>query len=404
MTAGAQKATVLDIDAAGKTVLVRVDYNVPFRPGTTEISDDSRIRASLPTINHLLGQGSRVVLCSHVGRPKGRVVEELRMAPAARRLSELLGAPVAQAPDCVGPAAEDAVNALESGQAVVLENLRFHPGEEDNDAEFAGALASLADLYVNDAFGAAHRAHASTEGVARLLPSAAGLLMAREVEALGRMLESPARPFVAIMGGAKVSDKIAVLENLADRVDTLLIGGGMAATFLKARGLSVGESPVEEDWVEFAGAFVDAAVDGLSQLLLPVDLIIADAFSSEARCATVDVAGVRPGWRIMDIGPRTLGAFRDALGGAMTVLWNGPMGVFEWEPFARGTAGVAQMLAGLEGATTVVGGGSTAEAIGSLGLAQKMTHVSTGGGASLEFLEGKDLPGYVVLPDKCCEV
>ena len=400
MTTVAQKTTVLDIDAAGKTVLVRVDYNVPFHPGTTEISDDSRIRASLPTISHLLEKESRVVLCSHLGRPRGRVVEELRMAPAAQRLSELLGAPVTQAPDCVGPETAAAVSALEPGHVLVLENLRFHPGEEGNDPKFAQALASLADMYVNDAFGAAHRAHASTEGVARLLPSAAGLLMARELETLGRTLESPERPFAAIMGGAKVSDKIAVLENLAGRVDTLLIGGGMAATFLKAKGLSVGESPVEKDWVELAGAFVDAARDGLTQLLLPVDVVIADTFSSEARIATVDVAEVTAGWRIMDIGPRALETFEDALRGAMTVLWNGPMGVFEWESFAKGTVGVAKILAGLEGATTVVGGGSTAEAVDRLGLAQKMTHVSTGGGASLEFLEGKVLPGYAALPDK----
>ena len=400
MTISTRKRTVLDVDTAGRTVLVRVDYNVPFHPDTTEISDDSRIRASLPTLDHLLEQGSKVVLCSHLGRPNGQVVDELRMAPIARRLSELLDAPVSEAPDCVGPAAEDAVKLLEPGQAVVLENLRFHEGEESNDPEFAQGLASLADIYVNDAFGAAHRAHASTEGVAHLLPSVAGLLMAREIEMLGRTLESPDRPFAAILGGAKVSDKIAVLEDLSGRVDTLMIGGSMAATFLKASGLSVGKSPVEKDWTEFAGAFVDAAGDGLTQLLLPIDVVVADSFSSEATHATVEASKVPDGWLIMDIGPRTIETFDEALVGSMTVLWNGPMGVFEWAPFAAGTAGVADAIAGLGDATTIVGGGSTAEAVERLGVADRMTHVSTGGGASLEFLEGKALPGYAALPDK----
>lgn len=400
MTMITHKRTVLDIDTTGKTVLIRVDYNVPFHPGTTEISDDSRIRASLPTLDHLLRQGSKLVLCSHLGRPKGEVVEELRMAPVTRRLSELLDAPVSQAPECVGPEMAGVMKTMEPGQVLVLENLRFHPGEESNDPEFAKALASLADIYVNDAFGTAHRAHASTEGVAHILPSVAGLLMAREIEMLGRTLESPARPFVAIVGGAKVSDKIAVLENLTGRVDTLIIGGGMAATFLKARGLSVGKSPVEKDWVNFAGALVAASSDGLTQLLLPIDVVVADSFSADANHATVDASEVPNGWQIMDIGPRTLKTLEEALAESMTVLWNGPMGVFEWAPFAAGTAGVADAIAGLRGAITIVGGGSTADAVDRMGVANRLTHVSTGGGASLEFLEGKVLPGYAVLSDK----
>ncbi len=383
-----RKASVRDLDVAGKTVLVRVDYNVPFHPGTTRISDDSRIRASLPTVRYLLDRGSRVVLCSHLGRPGGKTVEELRLAPVARRLGEILEAGVSHIHDCIGPDAESAVRELEPGQALVLENLRFHPGEEDNAPEFAGSLAKLADIYVNDAFGAAHRAHASTEGVARLLPSAAGLLMAREIEMLGRALEAPERPFTAIIGGAKVSDKIAVLENLSRTCDTLIIGGGMAATFLKARGLPVGDSSRH------------SRERGNPCLLLPIDVVAADSFEEEADHVTIDVSEIPGGWRIMDVGPRSVAVFREALAGSKTVLWNGPMGVFEWAPFAAGTAGIANAVAALTDATTIVGGGSTAEAVHRLGLSDRMTHVSTGGGASLEFLEGKLLPGYAVLPDK----
>ena len=395
-----EKASIRDVDLAGRRVLVRVDYNIPFQPGTTIISDDSRVRASLPTIRYLIERRCRVVLCSHLGRPKGRVVEELRMAPATKRLSELLGVPVTQALDCVGSEVEEAARELPAGAVMMLENLRFHPGEESNDPEFASALASLADVYVDDAFGTAHRAHASTTGVAAFLPSVAGFLMARELKMLGRAMDSPERPFAVVLGGAKASDKIAVMENLAGRVDTLVLGGGMAATFLRAKGLEVGESPVEEDRVEFAARLLDGAQLRGPQVCLPDDVVIADSFSETARCRTVDTSEIPVGWRIMDIGPRTVSSFERALGPCRTVVWNGPMGVFEWKPFAGGTAGVANIVAALDSATTVVGGGSTAEAVDRLGLADRMTHVSTGGGASLEFMEGRVLPGVAALMDK----
>ena len=394
------KKTVKDIDVRGKTVLVRVDYNVPFEPGTRAISDDSRIRASLPTVRYLVEQGCRVVLCSHLGRPKGKVVEELRMGPATWRLSEVLGAPVAQAPDCVGAEVQEAVAALPPGGVIMLENLRFHPGEESGSTEFASALASLAEVYVDDAFGTAHRAHASIEGVARLLPSVAGFLMERELEMLGGTLDSPERPFAAILGGAKVSDKMGVLQRLAGKADILMIGGGMAAAFLKARGFEVGDSPVEEDGIGVALELDRSARARAFELLLSVDVVIADSFRETASHRTVDVSDIPGGWQVMDIGPRTVSLFEEALTRSRTVLWNGPMGVFEWPSFAAGTASVANILAGLGGATTVVGGGSTAEAVTDLGLADRMTHVSTGGGASLEFLGNKVLPGVAALMDK----
>ena len=394
------KKTVEDIDVAGKTVLVRVDYNVPFHPGTSDISDDSRIRASLPTLRYLIERDCKVVLCSHMGRPKGKVVEELRMSPTSSRLAKLLGTPIAQASDCIGPDVQNAIGALPSGGVVMLENLRFHEGEEKNDPEFASSLASLAEVYVDDAFGTAHRAHASTDGVTQFLPSVAGFLMSTELEMLGRALESPRRPFAAVMGGAKVSDKIAVLENLAGRVDTLIIGGGMAATFFKAKGLEIGDSLLEEERVQFASEFMRTSKDNGLELLLPVDVVIADSFSATASHRTVGITDIPSGWRIMDIGPQTISLFEKALRVSKTVVWNGPMGVFEWEPFAQGTVRLASVLADMGDATTVVGGGSTAEAVGSLGLADKMTHVSTGGGASLEFLEGKVLPGVAALLDK----
>ena len=403
MTVTTRKTTVRDLNVAGKRVLVRADYNVQFHPGTIRISDDSRIQASLPTVRYLLDRGSRVVLCSHLGRPRGKVVEELRLTPVARRLAEMLDAQTSHARDCIGPDAECAVSRLEPGQALLLENLRFHPGEEKNDPEFAKRLAELADIYVNDAFGAAHRAHASTEGVARLLPSAAGLLMEREIEMLGRALEAPKRPFTAIIGGAKVSDKIAVLEKLSRTVDTLIIGGGMAATFLKARGLPVGDSLVEDDWLEFARSFAERVVRGSFRLLLPTDVVVANSFTEEASHVTVDVSEIPDGWLIMDIGPRSVADFRDALAGSETVLWNGPMGVYEWAPFAAGTVGVSAAVAALTDAMTIVGGGSTAEVVDRLGLSGRMTHVSTGGGASLEFLGGKILPGYAALRDERVE-
>ena len=399
MTGRLSKKSVRDIEVAGKAVLTRVDYNVPFEPGTHKISDDGRIRASLPTVRYLRDRGCRIILCSHLGRPKGRVDEGLRMAPVTERLSELLEAPVKQADGCVGEGVRKAVESLSSGEVLVLENLRFHPGEEGNDPRFASELASLAEVYVDDAFGTAHRAHASTEGVTRFLPSVAGLLLAKELEMLGRVLESPERPCAAILGGVKVSDKIAVLENLAGRVDLLIIGGGMAATFLKAKGLDVGDSSVEDDCVSFAMGLLARAHREGPNLLIPEDVVVADSFDREADCRTVDAAAIEPGWRVMDIGPRTAQRYASEIGKCKTVVWNGPMGVFEWERFAEGTVAVGNAVASLAKATTVVGGGSTAEAVQKLGLAGKMTHVSTGGGASLEFMEGKVLPGVAALMD-----
>lgn len=394
------RQTVRDVDLAGKTVLVRVDYNVPFKPGTTEISDDSRIKASLPTVRYLIERECRVLLCSHLGRPKGRLVDDLRIAPVSRRLSELLGVSVVQASECVGLEVGGLVARLPRGGVLMLENLRFHPGEEANDPEFAAALASPADLYVDDAFGAAHRAHASTEGVTRFLPAVAGLLMARELEALANVLDSPRRPFAAVMGGAKVSDKIGVLENLAAKVDTLIVGGGMAATFLKAKGLEVGDSLIEDGQIPAAIGLLERADDRALSLLLPEDVVVADSFSATAKHRVVGAGEVPRLWRVMDIGPRTASLFEDALKPAMTVVWNGPMGVFEWEAFAAGTIRIAKALAGLEDATTVIGGGSTAEIVAALGLDDQMTHVSTGGGASLEFLAGNSLPGVAALAGK----
>ena len=400
MTGRLSKKSVRDIDVAGKAVLTRVDYNVPFEPGTHIISDDGRIRASLPTVRYLRDRGCKIILCSHLGRPKGQVDEALRMAPVTERLSELLEAPVEQADDCVGEGVRKAVASLSSGEVIVLENLRFHPGEERNDPRFASELASLAEVYVDDAFGTAHRAHASIEGVTRFLPSVAGLLLAKELEMLGRVLESPERPWAAILGGAKVSDKIAVLENLAGRVDLLIIGGGMAATFLKAKGLEVGDSSVEDDCIPFAVELLTRARSDAPKLLIPDDVVVADSFDREAECRTVDATGIEAGWRVMDIGPRTARRYANEIGKCKTVVWNGPMGVFEWERFAEGTVAVGNAVASLTEATTVIGGGSTAEAVRKMGLAGKMTHVSTGGGASLEFMEGKVLPGVAALMDR----
>ena len=395
-----EKQTVQDIDVSGKTVLLRVDYNVPFEPNTTRISDDSRIVASLPTIRYLLDRDCRVLVCSHLGRPKGRVVEEMRMAPLARRLSQVLDRPVIEAPGCIGPEVEEVARALPKPGVAMLENLRFHPGEEANSPELASSLASLADVYVNDAFGAAHRAHASIEGVTGFLPAVAGFLMGRELEMLAGALRAPRRPLTAMLGGAKVSDKLRVLANLAERADTLIVGGGMSATFLKAAGLDVGSSMVEDDHLAIASDLIAGARRGGPDLLLPVDLVVASSFAESAGGRTVEAEAVPPEWTIMDIGPRTRESFAGALKGSGTVLWNGTMGVFEWAPFAEGTIEVANTLARLDDVATIVGGGSTAEAVWSLGLAEKMTHVSTGGGASLEFLEGRVLPGVAALMDR----
>ena len=396
------KKTVRDIDVAGKTVLVRADFNVTFVPGTIEISDDSRIRATLPTIDYLARHKAKIVLCSHLGRPNGRVMPELRMQPVSKRLTELLGRPVVQADETTGAEVKAGVKAMQPGEVVVLENLRFDPREESNDPSFAQDLASLADVYVNDAFGAAHRAHASTEGVTHFLPSVAGLLMVRELEMLGTVLESPKHPLVTIVGGAKVSDKLPVIERFVGRAQTLIVGGGMAATFFMSQGLDVGDSLIEEEFVERAGEILRKSEKLGTTVLLPTDVVVSSDFASDAPHRTVDVSRIESGWRIMDIGPKTAESYANALADAGTVLWNGTMGVFEWPPFSGGTKRLAEALAAQEQAVTVIGGGSTAEAIESLGLAEKMTHVSTGGGASLEFLEGRELPGVSGLMDADC--
>jgi phosphoglycerate kinase len=395
------KKTIRDVDVQGKRVLVRVDFNVPLENGNvadaTRVADDTRIRAALPTIRYLLDHGATLVLMSHLGRPKGKVVADLKMDPVARRLSELLDRPVTKLDGCVGPEVEKAVRAAKAGDVLLLENTRFQPGETKNDLDLAQQMASLADLYVDDAFGSAHRAHASTEGVARYLPAVAGFLMEKELEYLGNALASPRRPFVAILGGAKISDKIGVVENLLGRVDALLIGGGMANTFLKADGYDVAESLVEDGSVDTAR---DLLKRGGDKLALPVDVVVADKFDADAFSQVVAVGSVPAGWRILDIGPRTLELFQERLEGAHTVVWNGPMGVFEFPKFAKGTEAVACILAGLPEATTIIGGGDSAAAVQQAGLADKMSHISTGGGASLEFLEGKTLPGVAVLQDK----
>ena len=394
------KKTIRDIELKDNTILVRVDYNVPYKPGTTEVSDDSRIRATLYTLAHLIEQQCRIVIVTHMGRPKGKEVDDLRLRPVANRLSELLSRPVVYMQQCVGPDVQRNIQQLPPGGIAMLENIRFMPGEEKNDPALAEDLASLADVFVNDAFGAAHRAHASTEGVAHKLPAVAGLLLERELSMLGSILESPGRPFTAIVGGAKVSDKSAVLDNLAKKVDAIIIGGGMAATFLKAKGLAIGDSLVEDERVASTKAFIAKLGSGKPKLLLPTDVVIADAFAENAAHKTVPADAIPDGWRIMDIGPETARAYVKQIESSNTVLWNGPMGVFEWKAFSQGTERVAYAVAGLTGATTILGGGSTAEVADSLGLVDKMTHVSTGGGASLEFLEGKTLPGVAALMDK----
>ncbi len=389
------KKTVYDIAVKGKRVLVRCDFNVPL-DDQGHITDDLRIQAALPTVRYLLEQGAAVILCSHLGRPKGKPVESMRLNPIALRLSELLGLEVRKVDQVVGPVVEEAVAALRPGDVLLLENTRFEPGEESNDPELSRKLAALADVYVNDAFGAAHRAHASTAGVADYLPSAAGLLMGREIEVLGNALSAPQRPLVVILGGAKISDKIGVIENLLTIADRILIGGGMANTFFRAKGYEMGDSLVEDGSVETARDLMARAGD---KLVLPVDAVVADAFSADAQSRVVNPDGVQPGWRILDIGPRTVALFSEAVAGAGTVIWNGPMGVFEMARFAQGTFAVAKALAESE-AITIIGGGDSASAVEQSGVADAITHISTGGGASLEFLEGRELPGVAVLDDK----
>ncbi len=392
-----RKKTIDDVDVRGKRVLVRVDFNVPLEHG--RITDDTRIRAALPTIRALQERGAKVILASHLGRPDGKVVEELRLRPVAERLAQLLGTPVAMAPDCIGPEVQRAIDALQPGEVLLLENVRFHPEEEANDPAFAQALASLADLYVNDAFGTAHRAHASTEGVAHYLPAVAGKLMEREIEVMGRALTQPERPFVAIIGGKKVSDKIGVLSNLLEKADRLLIGGAMANTFLAAKGIKLGRSYVETEAIPTAKNLLEQAAAAGKQLLLPVDCVVATGLERGAAHETTSIHHVPPDRMVVDIGPRTAGLFAHVVEGAKTVVWNGPMGVFEVPPFDAGTRRVAEALTRVKG-TTIVGGGDSVAALEQAGLAERVTHVSTGGGASLEFLEGRTLPGVAALNDK----
>ncbi len=395
------KRTLSQLDVAGKWVLVRVDFNIPIEQGIEVIASyDQRLRATLPTIHYLLEQDCRIILCSHLGRPGGKVAEELRLEPVGNRLAELLGHPVKSLRECIGPEIEAEINGMSPGRIVLLENLRFHPGEEKNDPEFAAALGSLADCFVMDAFAVAHRAHASTVGITEALPSAMGLLVQREVEQMGRALESPASPLAALMGGAKVSDKILVLENLLDKLDHLFIGGGMAVTFLNAQGKGTGASSIEADRLDFARDVMERAARHNIGVHLPSDVVVANSFEAEpAQTLTVPADQVPDGWYIMDVGEVTAEDYARELRECRTIIWNGPMGVFEMPRFSLGTRNVADAIAGLHDVTTVVGGGSTAEAVEELGLMDRMTHVSTGGGASLEFLEGRELPGIASLPD-----
>ncbi len=392
-------ASLTEADVSGKKVLVRADFNVPL-DDSGNITDDTRIKAALPTINDLVGKGGKVILCSHMGRPKGKVKEELRLTPVAKRLSELLGQNVTKCDDCVGDAVAATVNGMSNGQVVLLENLRFHSEETKNEPEFAKQLAANADLYVNEAFGTAHRAHASTEGVTKYLsPSVAGYLIEKELDYLQDAVDNPKRPLAAIIGGSKVSSKIGVIETLLDKCDKLLIGGGMIFTFYKARGLSVGKSLVEEDKLELAKSLEAKAKAQGVELLLPTDVVVADNFAPDANSKTVSINDIPDGWMGLDIGPDSIKVFQDALADCNAVIWNGPMGVFEFDKFAAGTEAIAHTLAGKSDAVTIIGGGDSVAAVEKVGVAEKMSHISTGGGASLELLEGKTLPGIVALDD-----
>jgi phosphoglycerate kinase len=388
------KKNVQDIDVKGKKVFVRVDFNVPVKDGV--VGDDTRIRAALPTIQYLLDQGAAVILASHLGRPKGGPDPKYTLKPVADYLAKLLGKPVAFAEDCIGPVAEKAAKALKPGEVLVLENTRFHPEEEKNGEEMSKQLACLAEIFVNDAFGTAHRAHASTAGIAAYLPAVAGFLLEKEIKYLGQAVDNPKRPFVAILGGAKISDKIGVIKNLLTKADAILIGGGMANTFFKAEGYPVADSLVEEEALETAR---DLLANGKEKLRLPVDVILADKFDAEAEAKVMPTGPVPDGWRILDIGPETVKAYGKVIAGAGTVVWNGPMGVFEFPKFAEGTYGIAKAVAD-SSAISVIGGGESVAAINQSGLADKITHISTGGGASLEMLEGLTLPGVAALMDK----
>ena len=392
------KRTIRDFDWQGKRALVRVDFNVPFERGTTRISDDVRIREAVPTIEYLRGQGAAVILCTHLGRPDGKHVPELELDPIVERLSELLGTPVEYVHDASGDEAKTTAGALDAGGVLMLENIRFWHGEEANDPDFAASLASLADGYVNDAFGTAHRAHASTEGVAHHLPAMAGLLMEKEITFLGGVLENPARPLAALLGGAKVSDKLQVLGRLIGHADGLFVGGGMAGTFLKAQGYEIGASLLEEGFIEFCAETMERAAAASTPITLPEDVVVAERIEPNVPTSVVAVGDIPPSAMVLDIGPWTAATYAERLAAMGSVVWNGPMGVFEVPPFHEGTRIVAEALAS-SNAVTVIGGGSTAESVAHLGLAEQMSHVSTGGGASLEFLEGKVLPGVAALND-----
>ena len=391
------KKTVKDVDLSNKRVLMRVDFNVPLKEGV--ITDDTRIRAALPTIEYILKQpGTSLILMSHLGRPKGEVKPEMSLKPVAKRLSELLGKDVIMAPESIGDEVKKLAENLKAGEVMLLENVRFHIEEKKNNPEYAKQLASLGNAYVNDAFGTAHRSHASTEGIAHILPGSAGLLIEKEINFLGKIVENPEKPFVAIIGGAKVSTKIAVLDSLLPKVSTLIIGGGMAYTFLKVQGYTIGDSLVEEDFLDTAKDLLDKAGEQGVEILLPLDHVVADEFSETAEPELLDDVNIPDGKRGMDVGPKTLAAYKEKIENASNILWNGPLGVFEFEAFAKGTLEVAKMVSSSKG-TSVVGGGDSVAAVNKFKLADKIDHVSTGGGASLEFLEGKSLPGIAALQD-----
>ncbi|MGD6871108.1 phosphoglycerate kinase [Sutcliffiella horikoshii] len=392
------KKSIRDIDVKGKRVFCRVDFNVPMKDG--QVTDETRIRAALPTIKHLVDNGAKVLLASHLGRPKGQVVEELRLNAVAARLQELLGKDVKKADEAYGDSVKAIVNDMSEGDVLLLENVRFYPGEEKNDPELAKAFAELADVYVNDAFGAAHRAHASTEGIAQHLPAVAGLLMEKELEVLGKALSNPERPFTAIIGGAKVKDKIGVIENLLNKVDNLIIGGGLAYTFIKAKGYDVGKSLLEEDKIDLAKSFIEQAKEKGVNMYMPVDVVVADDFSNDANTKIVPIEEIPSDWEGLDCGPKSREIYADVIKNSKLVIWNGPMGVFELDAFAGGTKAVGEALAEATDTYSVIGGGDSAAAVEKFNLADKMSHISTGGGASLEFMEGKELPGVVALNDK----
>jgi phosphoglycerate kinase len=392
------KKTVKDVEVKGKRVFCRVDFNVPMQDGA--VTDDTRIRAALPTIQYLMDQGAKVILASHLGRPKGKVNEEMRLTPVAARLSELLGKDVKKADEAYGESVQTQIASMSEGEVLLLENVRFYPGEEKNDPELAQEFAKLADVYVNDAFGAAHRAHASTEGIAHHLPAVSGFLMEKELEVLGKALLNPERPFTAIIGGAKVKDKIGVIDNLLEKVDNLIIGGGLAYTFVKANGHEIGKSLLEEDKIDLAKSFMEKAKAKGVNFYMPVDAIVAEEFSPTANHKTVDIDAIPSEWQSLDIGPKTAELYKEVIQKSKLVIWNGPMGVFEFEAFANGTKAVAEALADANDTYSVIGGGDSAAAVEKFNLADQMSHISTGGGASLEFMEGKELPGVVALNDK----